>query len=82
MTGGICGYNQGGDILNCYNYGEVRGPNQVGGIAGNSDGRLASDGVSLVVNCKNFGNIYGISREEPDMEVKCLMEVSVGVHLK
>ena len=55
LCGGICGYNLGGSISNCTNYGKITGNCQVGGIAGDSEGK--QDNIVSVSNCTNYGQI-------------------------
>ncbi|WP_338102718.1 DUF805 domain-containing protein [Methanolapillus millepedarum] len=47
--GGLCGYNDGGSISNCYATGSVTGDGHVGGLAGDSHG--------YIVNCYAVGNV-------------------------
>lgn len=56
LCGGICGYSLGGNISNCTNYGKITGNYQVGGIAGDSEGK--QDNIVTVSNCINYGSIY------------------------
>ena len=56
LCGGICGYSLGGNISNCTNYGKITGNNQVGGIAGDSQG--TQDNIVSVSNCTNYGEVY------------------------
>lgn len=49
--GAICGFNNGGIIKNCANYGNITGYGNVGGIAGG----CGNDGI--ILNCLNLGNI-------------------------
>ena len=55
LCGGICGYSLGGNISNCTNYGKITGNGQVGGIAGDSEGK--QDNIVSVSNCINYGEI-------------------------
>ena len=55
LCGGICGYSLGGNISNCTNYGKITGNCQVGGIAGDSEGK--QDNIVSVSNCTNYGQI-------------------------
>ena len=50
-VGGVCGYNYGGTVSNCYNTGSVEGNSSVGGLCGMNYGN--------VINCYNNGNITG-----------------------
>ena len=61
LVGGIVGYNLGGNIENCKNYGEISGPTQVGGIAGDSEG-LNENNIVNVKNCTNYAKITGDGR--------------------
>ena len=61
--GGICGYNLGGDILNCENRGKINGTYQIGGIAGDSEG-LNENNISHISNCKNYEAIFQTPGEE------------------
>ena len=56
LVGGIVGYNLGAKIENCNNYGNISGPSQVGGIAGDSEG-IDENSLAYVKNCNNYGNI-------------------------
>ncbi len=52
FVGGVCGYNEGGTITNCYNTGSVSGSGNVGGVCGeNFD--------STITNCYNTGSVSG-----------------------
>lgn len=52
-VGGVCGYNNGGTIENCYNRGTVSGSsNCVGGVCGFSTG--------TITNCYNTGDVGGV----------------------
>ena len=51
--GGICGYNDGGTIQNCYSAATVCGDSYIGGICGRSRSN------SIIENCYNAGYIYG-----------------------
>ena len=61
LVGGIVGYSLGGNIENCKNYGEIRGPAQVGGIAGDLEG-LNENNIVILKNCINYGKITGDSK--------------------
>ena len=54
--GGICGYNDGGTIQNCYSAATVCGDSYIGGICGRSEGD------SIIENCYNTGYVYGAAR--------------------
>ena len=54
--GGICGYNDGGTIQNCYSAATVCGDSYIGGICGRSRSN------SIIENCYNAGNVYGNGR--------------------
>ena len=54
--GGICGYNDGGTIQNCYSAATVCGDSYIGGICGRSEGD------SIIENCYNTGYVYGATR--------------------
>ena len=54
--GGICGYNDGGTIQNCYSAATVCGDSYIGGICGRSRSN------SMIENCYNAGYIYGATR--------------------
>ena len=58
LVGGIVGYSLGGNIENCKNYGEISGPTQIGGIAGDSEG-LNENNIVTVKNCTNYAKITG-----------------------
>ena len=49
---GVCGYNNGGTITNCYNTGNVSGSSCVGGVCGYNDG-------GTIENCYNTGTVSG-----------------------
>ena len=57
-VGGIVGYSLGGNIEKCKNYGEITGPTQVGGIAGDSEG-LNENNIVTLKNCTNYAKITG-----------------------
>lgn len=46
-AGGICGYNQGGVISQCYNTGNVRGPSFVGGVTASKSNAEAGETVDV-----------------------------------
>ena len=50
-VGGVCGYNYGGTVSNCYNTGSVEGNSSVGGLCGMNYGN--------VINCYNNGSVEG-----------------------
>ena len=52
-VGGICAYNDGGTIQNCYSAATVCGDSYIGGICGRSRSN------SIIENCYNAGYIYG-----------------------
>ena len=54
--GGICGYNDGGTIQNCYSAATVCGDSYIGGICGRCEGD------SIIENCYNTGYVYGATR--------------------
>ena len=56
FIGGICGYNDGGTIQNCYSAATVCGDSYIGGICGRSEGD------SIIENCYNTGYVYGATR--------------------
>ena len=56
FIGGICGYNDGGTIQNCYSAATVCGDSYIGGICGRSRSN------SIIENCYNAGYIYGATR--------------------
>ena len=60
---GICGYNEGGTIDNCYNAGNINGQQGVGGICGRNNGVFKFASFSFIAgvikNCYNTGNISG-----------------------
>ena len=58
LVGGIAGYSLGGNIENCKNYGEITGPVQVGGIAGDSEG-LSENSIVTVKDCANYAKVTG-----------------------
>ena len=58
LVGGIVGYSLGGNIEKCKNYGEITGPTQVGGIAGDSEG-LNENNIVTLKNCTNYAKITG-----------------------
>lgn len=62
LIGGICGYNLGGDIESCYNYGIVKGTYQVGGIVGDSEG-INENNITYLKKCVNEGNVTGINSD-------------------
>ncbi|MGN0187226.1 MAG: GLUG motif-containing protein, partial [Paludibacteraceae bacterium] len=53
-VGGVCGYNDGGTIQNCYNTATVKGTSYVGGLCGNN-------GTGTITNCYNTGAVSGTS---------------------
>ena len=55
FVGGVCGYNDGVKIQNCYNTGAVSGTEYVGGVCGFNCG----DVDSTVENCYNTGAVSG-----------------------
>ena len=56
LVGGICGYNRGGNIENCTNYGTIEGLSQVGGITGDSQG-IDESNIANIKNCINEGSV-------------------------
>lgn len=54
--GGICGYNDGGTVQNCYSAATVCGDSYIGGICGRSQSN------SIIENCYNTGYVYGATR--------------------
>lgn len=54
--GGIVGYLR-GDVVNCTNYGTVKGYINVGGIAGNTS--YYNSVGTLIENCKNISSVLG-----------------------
>lgn len=63
LVGGIVGYNLGAKIENCNNYGNISGPSQVGGIAGNTGG-VDESSTAYLGNCNNYGNVEGKNIEQ------------------
>ena len=60
-VGGVCGYNYGGTVSNCYNAGTVNGTGNgestiVGGVCGCNDGTIS--------NCYNAGTVNGTGNGE------------------
>ena len=53
FTGGVCGYNNGGTITNCYNTGTVKGSYYTGGVCAANSG--------TITNCYNTGSVTGYS---------------------
>lgn len=52
FAGGVCGYNSGTSIINCFNEGTVEGEGCVGGVCGiNQEGTIKS--------CYNTGSVHG-----------------------
>ena len=51
FTGGVCGYNNGGTITNCYNTGTVKGSYYTGGVCAANSG--------MIMNCYNTGSVTG-----------------------
>ena len=52
-VGGVCGWNKGGTITNCYNRGTVSGSSfYVGGVCGENNG-------GTITNCYNTGTVSG-----------------------
>ena len=54
---GVCGYNDGGTIENCYNTGTVSGSRLVGGVCGYN--YAPSDRTATITNCYNTGAVSG-----------------------
>ncbi|MCI7803821.1 MAG: hypothetical protein MR503_01920 [Oscillospiraceae bacterium] len=52
-AGGVCGYNNYGEITNCYNTGKVSGSSDVGGVCGYN--------FDTITNCYNTGAVSGSS---------------------
>ena len=67
LCGGICGYNLGGNISNCTNYGKITGNHQVGGIAGDSEGK--KDNIVTLSDCINYGEINEKYNKEQNGEI-------------
>ena len=67
LCGGICGYSLGGNISNCTNYGKITGNCQVGGIAGDSEGK--KDNIVTVSDCINYGEINEKYNKEQNGEI-------------
>ena len=67
LCGGICGYNLGGNISNCTNYGKITGNHQVGGIAGDSEGK--KDNIVTLSDCINYGVINAKYNKEQNGEI-------------
>ena len=67
LCGGICGYSLGGNISNCTNYGKITGNGQVGGIAGDSEGK--KDNIVTVSDCINYGEINEKYNKEQNGEI-------------
>ena len=67
LCGGICGYSLGGNISNCTNYGKITGNAQVGGIAGDSEGK--KDNIVTVSDCINYGEINEKYNKEQNGEI-------------
>ena len=58
--GGIAGNGWSGEIINCYNMGDVFGGKNTGGIVGSSYGPVDDTYNGLTIkNCYNMGNISG-----------------------
>ena len=55
FVGGVCGYNDGVKIQNCYNTGTVKGYNYVGGVCGFNCGT----NYATIENCYNTGTVSG-----------------------
>ena len=55
FVGGVCGYNDGVKIQNCYNIGTVKGYNYVGGVCGFNCGT----NYATIENCYNTGTVSG-----------------------
>ena len=58
-TGGIVGGNINGTVINCNNKAQVIG-NTAGGVAGVGDIIGVNPEKSLIVNCGNAGDVYGV----------------------
>ena len=56
-VGGICGWNKGGTISNCYNYAMVNQGKYLGGITGKQ-----SETNAKIENCKNNGNVKSLQK--------------------
>ncbi len=52
FVGGVCGYNFGGSITNCYNMGYVIGSGDIGGVCGLNES-------GMITNCYNAGYVWG-----------------------
>lgn len=51
FVGGVCGMNMMGNVINCYNTGNVTGGSEVGGVCGYNRGTVS--------NCYNSGSVTG-----------------------
>ena len=59
FTGGVCGYNNGGTITNCYNTGTVKGLYYTGGVCGDNGGMITNCSFSGSVTCNNIYTFVG-----------------------
>ena len=59
FTGGVCGYNNGGTITNCYNTGTVKGSYYTGGVCGSNRGMITNCSFSGSVTCNNTHTFVG-----------------------
>ena len=59
FTGGVCGYNNGGTITNCYNTGTVKGLYYTGGVCGRNRGMITNCSFSGSVTCNNSNTYVG-----------------------
>jgi hypothetical protein len=62
-AGGLVGYNQKGNITNCYSTGTVSGGEEVGGLAGSNKGSIATSYSTGVVDGNEVvGGLAGLNR--------------------
>jgi len=71
-VGGVCGYNNGGKIYNCYNTGTVTGGTSVGGVCGN-------DNSGTIQNCYNTGTVTG-TETNANVGGVCGLKIGGGIY--
>ncbi|OYP68288.1 hypothetical protein CIK98_03505 [Prevotella sp. P2-180] len=60
FIGGVCGKDDNGTIMNCYNTGTISGNNYVGGVCGENHAEIEGQGATATIsNCYNTGAING-----------------------
>ena len=60
FIGGVCGKDDNGTIMNCYNTGTISGNNYVGGVCGENHAEIGDQvATATISNCYNTGTISG-----------------------